>query len=511
MPVSEEQLVEDALAGEGLRLGLDPDGSHRARRRGDVLEQELDARLEAAFEPPSDAAIERFLSNNRTLVKQDERLRLRHVFRRVATKAPAEERARIRAEVEALRLRILAGEDFAAIARAASDSETAQFGGVIAPQARGQLPSAVEAVVWGLAAGEVSGVVETPVGFHVFRLEERVSPRELTAAQARDWAIRRLSAEARSAATESELDRLLAASGAQVHLGAAAGRRPAGAAVVFRLGNDTVTVADLERLRDALPFAERHKMVLDDLARREVWRRLAAWSVRNEKGATAISVEASAVAAERRVLAELAWAGRLARWESELPEAELSAAYRAMPARFAAPLRLRLRVLVLKRIAGGSPHPSYERLDTLAREIRAGSRDFASTARELSDDPSAADGGDLGLVLPRDFAAWAGVTALARVERMVPGELGGPFQLEVYREEQLASVPEGHLLVRLEVRDEPGERTFEEARSEVASFVARERAGEARAQIRARVLEEIRAGGFPRATLPGPGSVAPLR
>jgi hypothetical protein len=139
---------------------------------------------------------------------------------------------------------------------------------------------------------------------------------------------------------------------------------------------------------------------------------------------------------------------------------------------------------------------------------------LSAAARELSDDPSAADGGDLGFVTAREFASWAGTTALDRVQRLALGELSGPLLLEVYHEEQLASVPEGHLLVRVEARETRHPRQFEEARADVLASAATERAREARRVIRKQVLDEIHAEVYVeglRTTSSVPGYRLPVR
>jgi parvulin-like peptidyl-prolyl isomerase len=80
------------------------------------------------------------------------------------------EEARARAD-EAL-ARIGKGEDFAAVAREMSDDPSASAGGDIGLVAPGQMVPAFEDAVFALKAGEHSGVVETPYGFHVVRRVE---------------------------------------------------------------------------------------------------------------------------------------------------------------------------------------------------------------------------------------------------------------------------------------------------------------------------------------------------
>ncbi len=504
----EEWLFAEALAQEARHEGLDAAPAARellTARRREALATVLEQRLEATLPPPTDEQVEAFLRQNRQVVALGERLRLRHVFKRVAATATPDERAQAWASVELLRQRLLRGEDFGALARENSDSETAKFDGLIAPQARGQLPPSVEDVVWSLAPGEVSGVVETPIGVHVFRLEERLPAEELPADQQRDWARLRLQHLARAEARRLERQRLVAASGAEDASASIQGWRPAPGTVVFRLGADTLTVDDLLRKREQRGFAERHRSSLFELAEREIWLRLLAWRADHEGLWRDPEVAAAVADTERTWLAEQAYARRLERWQAAVPEADLRAFFEGNPQRFEVPARLQLRVVVLHRAPGGSPHASYERLTQVARQVRAGERDLAEAARELSEDESAAAGGDLGAILPRDLAEWFGVTTLDRVQKLAVGELGGPYLLEVHREEQLAYVPEGHLLVRVEQRQPARPRSFDEARADVASTFARDQALQAREAIRGQVLTEVGAEIHPERLTAAPG------
>lgn len=77
-----------------------------------------------------------------------------------------EEAARLREEIAARRL------DFAEAARVSSNSATAQAGG-LSFLAEGTLPVPIERAVAGLTVGELSPVIATDFGYHIFRLEAR--------------------------------------------------------------------------------------------------------------------------------------------------------------------------------------------------------------------------------------------------------------------------------------------------------------------------------------------------
>lgn len=79
--------------------------------------------------------------------------------------------AKAKAEAAAERLR--KGEDFAAVARQVSTDSTAERGGELGWVRAGLLLPELEPAVWALQTGQVSEVLRSPNGFHIFKLEER--------------------------------------------------------------------------------------------------------------------------------------------------------------------------------------------------------------------------------------------------------------------------------------------------------------------------------------------------
>jgi peptidyl-prolyl cis-trans isomerase SurA len=75
--------------------------------------------------------------------------------------------ARTRAEEAGAR--ILAGEDFSEVAKLYSDDSTGPRGGSLGGFGKDTMVAPFEAALAALQVGEVSGLVETPFGFHVIR------------------------------------------------------------------------------------------------------------------------------------------------------------------------------------------------------------------------------------------------------------------------------------------------------------------------------------------------------
>ena len=74
-----------------------------------------------------------------------------------------------------LRRRILAGEDFGSLASQHSqDPGSARNGGELGFTARGTLVPEYEEVALGLTKGEISGIIESPFGYHIIQTIERM-------------------------------------------------------------------------------------------------------------------------------------------------------------------------------------------------------------------------------------------------------------------------------------------------------------------------------------------------
>lgn len=74
---------------------------------------------------------------------------------------------------------------FEALARERSKGPEAEAGGLMGTFARGQLPQELEAAAFALPQGALSDVVETSLGFHVLKAEDRKAAREETVEEAR--------------------------------------------------------------------------------------------------------------------------------------------------------------------------------------------------------------------------------------------------------------------------------------------------------------------------------------
>src|SRR5262249_29681370 len=127
----------------------------------------------ATLAAPSPSQIEAFYEAHKTdRFTKPEELHARHILVRVAPGASDAARAAARKKADDLLARVKGGEDFAAVAKQASDDPgSASRGGDLGPFQRGRMDPAFEQAAFALAPGTVSDVVETPFGLHIIKVE----------------------------------------------------------------------------------------------------------------------------------------------------------------------------------------------------------------------------------------------------------------------------------------------------------------------------------------------------
>lgn len=102
----------------------------------------------------------------------EKQVRARHILFKVASDADEAQKKAARAKAEAVRARVLKGEDFAKLARELSeDTGSARQGGDLGYNTRGKMVAPFDDAQFALKAGEISEVVETRFGYHVIKVE----------------------------------------------------------------------------------------------------------------------------------------------------------------------------------------------------------------------------------------------------------------------------------------------------------------------------------------------------
>ncbi|HKC13438.1 MAG TPA: peptidylprolyl isomerase [Vicinamibacteria bacterium] len=165
---------EKQWASELALQGLDPQ-AFKSELRAQETVNALIAQEAAKVPPVADAdALAAFTSHPETFARP-ERLRLRHILVRNTPTASPAQRQQQRERAEGLRARARRGEDFARLAQQSSeDLDTRTKGGQLPEIWRGVVGGAFDDAAFALKPGQISDVVESPAGFHIIKLEERL-------------------------------------------------------------------------------------------------------------------------------------------------------------------------------------------------------------------------------------------------------------------------------------------------------------------------------------------------
>ncbi len=172
------------VAREAERLGVEKDPLYPLLlkiRREEVL-RDLYARR-VVLTPIDEAAVAaRYEALAAQVFEKRPRVRVRHVLVTPVAEEPvlnasgqdAVGEAAARAKIEEIHRRLNAREvDFADLARQLSEDATAPDGGDLGWVGEGELVPALSKAAFTLATGELSGVIESELGFHVVQVTER--------------------------------------------------------------------------------------------------------------------------------------------------------------------------------------------------------------------------------------------------------------------------------------------------------------------------------------------------
>ncbi len=138
-----------------------------------MLETEVNTKV--AVQP---ADVDAFYKANPDKFQQGERMRASHILIRVEENADANTKEAARAKAADVLKQAQAGKDFAELAKHYSqDPGSAANGGDLGFFQRGQMVGPFEQAAFAMKAGEMSGVVETPFGFHIIKAGDRQAAR----------------------------------------------------------------------------------------------------------------------------------------------------------------------------------------------------------------------------------------------------------------------------------------------------------------------------------------------
>ncbi|MDD5392362.1 MAG: peptidylprolyl isomerase [Thiothrix sp.] len=171
-----DDLILERLQVQKAKEAGIPDGDP-AQMIAALRKQQLQGKIKV-----SDQEVADLIASQSDTITQGERYNLQHILIATPVGVSVAQANTTRQQAEQIRSRILAGEDFAQLARSESDSNAAKNGGNLGWQDATSLPSSFTRAITLLKTGDVSEVIRDTKGFHILKLLEREGGKRQAAA-----------------------------------------------------------------------------------------------------------------------------------------------------------------------------------------------------------------------------------------------------------------------------------------------------------------------------------------
>jgi peptidyl-prolyl cis-trans isomerase C len=166
---------EKALSESGLTVA-----DYRARLRDNLIVQGAMLGLMTNAAAATPAEVQEFYDKNHERFRQPELVRARHILVRVAPTASDDEKAAKKAQIDALLVRVKAGEDFGTLAKQFSeDPGSGSNGGDLGLFPRGAMVPEFDLAAFSLETNQVSDVITTQFGYHILQVTEKKAARQV--------------------------------------------------------------------------------------------------------------------------------------------------------------------------------------------------------------------------------------------------------------------------------------------------------------------------------------------
>lgn len=165
-----ENDLEDTLAKEGMSLSA----MRERLERQSVIQHlhDMEVRAKVVVSP---LEVEQFYQDHSNEFSSDELIRVRSITIKKSEEARekglTDEAAK--AKIENLRKRALAGQSFESLSTEFSEDTSAKNGGLSDWIKAGDMIPEIDHVIFRLKKGGLSDVIETPMGYHIFRIEDK--------------------------------------------------------------------------------------------------------------------------------------------------------------------------------------------------------------------------------------------------------------------------------------------------------------------------------------------------
>jgi peptidyl-prolyl cis-trans isomerase SurA len=160
--------LEQALTAQGLDRTSFRKSVRRDLETARLVNVKVRSRLKV-----TDEDVKNYWQTHPQEFRSGEEIHVRHIFLALPQAASPAETTRVRGLADTLVKRLRGGEDFALVAKAASQGPSAADGGDLGWLRRGTVQPELEKVAFALQAGQISDVIRTRSGLQILKVEGR--------------------------------------------------------------------------------------------------------------------------------------------------------------------------------------------------------------------------------------------------------------------------------------------------------------------------------------------------
>jgi peptidyl-prolyl cis-trans isomerase SurA len=174
----EDVLNKNNISLEKLKEILKKDGSsfeeYRKMLRSEILQSKVIGREVRSKVTITDKDIQEYYEKNvQQQEKPGEKVRIQQILFATPPDTTPKQVEKLTSQLEEIRAKIMAGDDFGQMAAKHSQDPSAKEGGDLGYFGRGELLPLIENVAFSLQAGEVSQVTRTPAGLHLIKVIDK--------------------------------------------------------------------------------------------------------------------------------------------------------------------------------------------------------------------------------------------------------------------------------------------------------------------------------------------------
>jgi len=156
----------------------------------------------------SDQQVRTYYDDNPNLFRKPEQVKASHILVQVPADAAEVKQAEALAAIQALKLRVDNGENFAALAQENSDCPSKTKGGDLGFFSREQMVAPFSEAAFALQPGQMSDVVQTRFGYHLIRVTERQAEQTMAFNDVKDAISARLRQEQEGKKIDAYLEKM---------------------------------------------------------------------------------------------------------------------------------------------------------------------------------------------------------------------------------------------------------------------------------------------------------------